>query len=158
MPTVPSLPRATEKQEMALADKAAKLLGFVVVNFSQARASKQTPGIPDRLYLHEGRGAAFWFECKREGGRVSVAQRRLHEALGRAGHTVCVGTSELAIRELERIVADRSPLGSVLRVMAAGPLRNRPERGLESPNPPTWPSPCPSVQQVEAAKRSGVKA
>lgn len=100
-------PTVSEKEEMARADEAAALLGFRVVRFSQPRATKQTPGIPDRLYLHPRKRAAFWWEAKSETGECSPAQMALHADLVRSGHVVCVGTSGIAIDEMKRITGAR---------------------------------------------------
>jgi len=61
------------------------VLGFTVIRFSQARATQQTPGIPDRLYISPERRSAVWWEAKTEIGRPSafqVAFRALVEAVG----------------------------------------------------------------------------
>jgi len=68
--------------------------GFHVVRFSQARASQQTPGIPDRLYLLPSSGVALWVEVKRARGKVSPAQKELHELLRASGHEVEVWRHE----------------------------------------------------------------
>ena len=39
--------------------------GFVTYNLSQARATKQTPGLPDFWFAHPTRGIAGWWETKR---------------------------------------------------------------------------------------------
>ena len=66
-------------------------LGYHVSDFSQPRASMQTPGIPD---LHAmGHGHAFWIEVKAPRGRVSPAQAAWHEAARAAGQMVLVARS-----------------------------------------------------------------
>lgn len=50
-----------------------KLMGFAVYNLSQARASKQTPGLADSFVC--GRGVCAWFEWKKTGGTQSDAQK-----------------------------------------------------------------------------------
>jgi hypothetical protein len=99
----------SEKDEERFADKAAAMLGFTVVRFSQPRASKQSPGIPDRLYLCPRRGRGFWGELKRVGGKATPQQRALHEALRACGHTVVVGPAQDQIAEMDRIVLNRPP-------------------------------------------------
>jgi hypothetical protein len=94
----------TEKQEMRLADKAARMMGFRVVNFSQPRASKQTPGIPDRLYGRADRRSVFWYESKSVKGKTSAAQKDMHAFLRASGHVVVVGVAQVAIDEMLRIL------------------------------------------------------
>jgi hypothetical protein len=70
-----------EKEEQAYISKLFRGFGCRVYNLSQARATKQTPGLPDLWVTHRERGLAFWFEVKRQqGGRLSEAQREFrHE-------------------------------------------------------------------------------
>lgn len=96
-----------EKDETRLADRAAELLGFVSVHFSQARASKQTPGIPDRLYLHPGHGIALWAELKRAGGKVSPQQERFHGWLRDCGHAVVVGPADAVVAALTEALREK---------------------------------------------------
>ena len=64
-----------EKREQAVITKMARVLGFHVYNLSQARRTKQTPGLPDLWLAHEGKQFAGWFEAKRQvGGTRSSAQ------------------------------------------------------------------------------------
>ena len=63
-----------EKELVRETDKRMRAAGFVVVNFSQPRASKQTPGIPDREYFHPGRGLFVKWEAKTPRGEQSPAQ------------------------------------------------------------------------------------
>ena len=80
-------------------------LGFGSVNFSQSRASKQTPGICDRLYLHVATSVSLWWEAKAETGHTSVAQKQMHEDLRACGHTVVVGTAAVVIRAMQQVIA-----------------------------------------------------
>lgn len=89
----PPLPTLTEKQEEFFCDRAARMMGFTVVKFSQPRRTMQTRGIPDRLYLHTGRGVAVWAEIKSEKGKLSAHQQQLHAAMRAAGQDVVVGTA-----------------------------------------------------------------
>lgn len=50
--------------------------GAVVYNLSQARASKQSPGLPDLWVFHEPRELSFWHEVKRPAGSRTDAQER----------------------------------------------------------------------------------
>ena len=94
-----------EKAEVRDADRMAQLLGFRGVHFSQPRASKQTPGIPDRLYLHPATGVAVWWEAKAEKGRLSVAQEQMHADLRECGQAVVVGTAAMIIRALQEVIS-----------------------------------------------------
>jgi hypothetical protein len=78
------------------------------VRFSQPRATKQTLGIPDRLYLCPRRGLAFWGELKRVGGKATPQQTALHDDLRACGMTVVVGPASVQIAEMERIVTMRA--------------------------------------------------
>ena len=73
------------------------LLGYLVSDFSQPRATKQTPGIPDLHAMHPGHsgnhGHAIWIEVKAETGRMSPAQSAWHTAARAAGQTVVVARS-----------------------------------------------------------------
>lgn len=99
-----ALPRRSEKAEMHDADRMAEALGFRSVHFSQSRASRQTPGIPDRLFLHPATGVSVWWEAKAEKGRVSVAQEQMHDDLRACGHVVVVGTASVMIRAMQEIL------------------------------------------------------
>jgi hypothetical protein len=98
-------PTAKEKDVEHACDRLMMLMGWRIVRFSQARATMQTPGIPDRKYYapDEYRGAfiasvplTFWFECKREGGKQSDYQKRFQKMCEAAGeHYVLGGVDEL---------------------------------------------------------------
>lgn len=66
---------ALEKAHVAEGDRIVRALGGVVWSFSQPRASKQTPGIPDRKYYFPRHGLTFWWEAKAEWGEQSPAQK-----------------------------------------------------------------------------------
>lgn len=67
--------RILEKQEQVEVRKLLIAYGFKVYNLSQARATKQTPGLPDLWCVHKREPIAFWFETKRQvGGQLSPAQ------------------------------------------------------------------------------------
>ena len=92
-PKLPALPTLTEKQEEHFADRAARMMGYDVVRFSQPRATKQTPGIPDRLYLHPVHRVAVWAELKSEKGKATPAQKQMHERLRASGQNIVCGTA-----------------------------------------------------------------
>jgi hypothetical protein len=81
-----------EKQVEGECDKLVTLMGWSVVRFSQARASRQTPGIPDRKYYKGSR--TFWFECKAEGGKQRPEQKAFQEMCEEAGELYVLGGLE----------------------------------------------------------------
>ena len=54
-------------------------------------------GVPDRLVIYRGR--YIWCEVKRNGGRVSFAQKKCHEALRQAGCEVMVIRGRRAVTD-----------------------------------------------------------
>ncbi|MEO7457070.1 MAG: hypothetical protein ABIY52_12480 [Gemmatimonadaceae bacterium] len=67
--------RVHEKEEQRAIRKMAIAIGFRVYWLSQARETKQTPGIPDLWLSLEAIGFAAWWETKRQvGGQRSTAQ------------------------------------------------------------------------------------
>ena len=67
---------------------AAEKLGFVVSDFSQPRATMQTPGIPDLFLTHPAKRFTCWVEVKRPGGTLSDNQKTWHTTAGEAGNHV----------------------------------------------------------------------
>ena len=78
-----------EKEVESQCDKMLTLMGWSVVRFSQARATRQTRGIPDRKY-YRGRDT-FWFECKAQDGRQSSEQKAFQEMCEEAGELYVIG-------------------------------------------------------------------
>lgn len=76
-----------EKAEQRAVWKMAKAVGFDVYSLSQARAAKQTPGLPDLwMYRHARSPLAFWWETKRQiGGERSDAQIKFGQQCEHAG-------------------------------------------------------------------------
>lgn len=75
-----------EKKEQVEIRKLFKAYAFDVFVFSQPRATKQTPGIPDLWLAHQRLLLAFWWESKRQvGGALSPAQVDFREACARTG-------------------------------------------------------------------------
>lgn len=71
-------PDVLEKDEQHAITKMARALGFTVYNLSQARKSKQTPGLPDLWMMRSMFG--MWWETKRQvGGELSPAQVAFRE-------------------------------------------------------------------------------
>jgi len=83
-----------EKDIEQAGDRLMNTLGFAGVHFSQARATRQTPGIPDRLYIHEQLGVACWWEAKTEIGRQSASQRAMQLLFEAIGWNYVLGTDE----------------------------------------------------------------
>lgn len=77
---------ALEKTAQLEVSKMFRAFGFEVYNLSQARATKQTPGLPDLWCMHRELPIAFWWETKRShGGRFSEAQLRFRDMAQRCG-------------------------------------------------------------------------
>lgn len=68
-----------EKEIQAQVMKLYRAFGCVVYNLSQARASKQSPGLPDLYVVHRGIHQAWWHETKTPFGKQSVAQKYFGE-------------------------------------------------------------------------------
>jgi hypothetical protein len=98
----------SEKQEELYSDRTARMLGFTVVKFSQPRRTMQTRGIPDRLYLHPIHRVAVWAEVKSEKGKLSEAQKGLHNTLALAGQMVVTGTANVVGQALVAALKQRS--------------------------------------------------
>jgi hypothetical protein len=80
----------SEKAIQASAEKLMRLFGFEVYHLSQARASKQTPGLPDDIFI--GHGQIIFYECKTETGKRSKAQERFRDlVLSSGGTCICGG-------------------------------------------------------------------
>ncbi len=85
----------TEKQVEHTGDRFMADLGFAVVRFSQARATQQTRGIPDRRYYSPSRGVACWWEAKAEGGKQSADQAAFAAMAHGCAETYLLGTTEV---------------------------------------------------------------
>lgn len=67
--------RILESREQQEVRRRLMTYGFRVLNLSQARKSKQAPGIPDLWCVHKRLPIAFWWETKRQvGGELSFDQ------------------------------------------------------------------------------------
>jgi hypothetical protein len=87
--------RVTEATVEKWCDDLAAKLGADVVEFSQAQAAQQTPGIPDRRY--RARGRCVWFEVKPADGKLSAEQLQFLTREMECGQIVgCGGVDELA--------------------------------------------------------------
>src|SRR5262245_25831873 len=87
----------TEKQVEHSGDLLMAALGFTAIRFSQARATQQTPGIPDRRYYSPERKTALWWEAKTEIGRQSAFQAALQAMCEAVGEIYVLGTDEALI-------------------------------------------------------------
>ncbi len=95
------LPASTnlERLEKSVEHDGDKLMaahGFEAIRFSQPRATKQTPGIPDRRYYRPARAEtpafSLWWEAKAADGVQSPAQRHFQELVESCGETYLLGT------------------------------------------------------------------
>jgi hypothetical protein len=75
-----------------------------VNSFSQARASKQTPGIPDLYVWHTGYRIALWIEVKAGRNKLTSEQLVWHREAKACGISVCVAYSmEDVLDELRKM-------------------------------------------------------
>lgn len=72
--------------------------GCAVYWMSQARETRQTPGVPDLIAIHPLRGLAF-VECKAPNGRMSRAQRLFQHLCGEANITYILADSVEPVRD-----------------------------------------------------------
>ncbi len=104
----------TEKMVEHSGDLLMSSLGFEVVRFSQARATMQTPGIPDRLYVSIARKLGVFWEAKAWNGRQSDSQRwfqSLVTASSCSWHYVVGTDDDLTTWLVERGIVRRLPNG-----------------------------------------------
>lgn len=107
------IPTTTEAHVQLACDRLMQKLGFFVVKFDQGYrpggrrhgTTRQTKGIPDRLYLHEKKRLQLWREMKAPGKKLSPDQWGWHQTALRAGADVGVWDS------LEAACADLSSYG-----------------------------------------------
>jgi hypothetical protein len=89
--------RVTEKAVEHSGDRLMAVLGFFTIRFSQARASRQTPGIPDRRYYRSSvsdsrlQSMAVWWEAKTPNGKQSVEQKMFQALVESCGEEYVVG-------------------------------------------------------------------
>lgn len=84
-----------EKQVEHAGDRFMANLGFIAQRFSQARATMQSPGIPDRKYYNSERGVSCWWEAKAEDGKQREAQYRFQQQAEACGEVYLLGTEEV---------------------------------------------------------------
>lgn len=68
-------------------------LGWAVWDLEQNRPTRQTPGLPDLIAMHEGRRMVLFIECKTPKGRLSPAQEEFRRIASRSGATYLVWRS-----------------------------------------------------------------
>lgn len=104
--------RAPEKAVEAKIDDLCRTAGCVAIRFSQARASRQSPGIPDRRYYHPAPPRlAFWVEAKAPNGRQSPAQRTFQALCDLCGDIYVLGGYREVLEFLIRAELWRLPEG-----------------------------------------------
>ena len=72
-------------------------------SMSQARKTRQTPGVPDLIVFNSRAGRMWFFECKAEGARPSPAQVYFAELCETAGIDYVIGGTFAAINHLRQI-------------------------------------------------------
>lgn len=99
-------PDALEKDEQREVMKMYRAHGCVVRNLSQARKTKQAPGLPDLFVVHRGKSHAWWHETKRPvGGRYSPAQLEFRDDMQACGVGWVGGDRRAAAAQLRAIGA-----------------------------------------------------
>ena len=86
----------SEKQVQAAVVRLYTLAGCAVYNLSQARATMQSPGLPDLYVFHADTGTAWWHEVKRPGGKPSPAQLEFQARCAACGVPYLLGGLEEA--------------------------------------------------------------
>ena len=97
-----------EKEEERLIINLYEQVGLTVIKFSQARASKQTPGIADLQILDTKREAFWWHEVKRRQGpeykkvrsEQTADQRAFQLAVEETGQRYILGPLSRAEQEI----------------------------------------------------------
>jgi hypothetical protein len=90
----------TEKHIAGEIVRALRGIGCDTSSTQQARASRQTVGMPDLYATHEAWGVAAWLEVKRPGEKPSKAQQAWHERQRAAGvHVLIVTSAADALRQ-----------------------------------------------------------
>ena len=96
-----------EADVSAACDAYLELHGWTVyrIGISEAGRVYQTPGIPDRLVIHEATARWSWVEYKRpHGGQQSDAQREFERLCGVMGWPYLIVTSMADVERLDKVV------------------------------------------------------
>lgn len=123
---------AREKEEQAAVVKIFREAGCKVYNLSQARKTKQTPGLPDLWVVHLPSRRAFWFEVKRtRGGVMSEFQKDFASECNECGVRHFVGDRAEARRalRLQLITLSDGKPAAVWLSREATPPPSSPTRG-----------------------------
>ena len=97
-----------EKQEEADIINAYRMADCTIVSFAQARATRQTPGIPDLKVYDQHTNSTWWHEVKRRQGdgykRVnsvqSPAQKSFQDMCESCGEEYIIGPLDAALTKL----------------------------------------------------------
>lgn len=101
-------PPPLEKAVAGEIKRALEGVGYHVSSTQQARASRQTEGMPDLWVAHPAWRVFAWIEVKRPGGKATKVQREWHEIVRASGCPVLIADSAAdALRQLEAIRASR---------------------------------------------------
>jgi hypothetical protein len=85
---------------------ACRLRGYIANHGSTAHRTHRTLGEPDFIVLLPG-GRTLLVECKRPGGKLSLAQQGYRSWAAKLGHTVHVATN---LREFEALLPCTTPI------------------------------------------------
>jgi hypothetical protein len=100
----------TEQDVGRACDQLAEALGWQVQRYEQGRATRITEGLPDRRYVHWGRGQRVWVELKSPTGKLTTHQYRwLTDELA-AGGLATVVHSAASLQHLFTLLARRSSI------------------------------------------------
>ena len=102
-PAPPMRARAPEKIVQLDVKRLYRQFGGVVYDFSQPRASMQTPGIADLLVCFPNRECAFWQEVKTEKGQQTLAQEQFQALMEQCGIPYVLGGTTEALEQLKAI-------------------------------------------------------
>lgn len=114
--------RRPEKVVEHAGDLFMQALGFEIIRFSMARATMQTPGIPDRRYYSPRRKLALWWEAKAANGHQSAFQTAFQRMCEACGEIYLVGTEDV-------LLSFAVSRGWVERLAVAGAFRIVPTSG-----------------------------
>jgi len=117
-----------EKQVERAGDRFMAQMGFTSIHFSQARATMQTPGIPDRKYYNIERGVSCWWEAKAEDGEQSEPQHRFQRMTEACGEVYLLGTEGVLARWCQDGCPEADSFLGMARDDSFLPQRYAPER------------------------------
>ena len=104
----------TESDVANACDTMAVALGWTVERYEQRRASRICEGLPDRRYVHRGRGLRVWVELKKPGGKLTLDQHRWLIAEQQCNaHAICAD-SVLVLQHLFQLLSRDAGRGAAL--------------------------------------------